>query len=172
MGCNVYIASALTNWRVAREARDRLLAAGRRITFDWTPWAEEIEQGSAAKPDWSPEGLHEKAMHELGGVYSADHLLLILPGKRGTHTEFGACITKYLGNQPWMDRGFKNLPAMRFDRWPITLFDTKAEPDPVPTSFHYLKGIFRAESLEGAIADVLEMTEAPVSQPQLDGHNI
>ena len=80
----VYIASKLENADAVRVMRDRLQAAGFTITYDWTVHGSVRDAGDAR--------MAEVAGLELNGVVTADVVVVLLPGGRGTHTELGAAI--------------------------------------------------------------------------------
>ncbi len=60
----------------------RLKAAGHTITFDWT--RDERRRGRKFR-QW-------KAEQDANGVMNADVLVVLLPGRYGTHTETGVAI--------------------------------------------------------------------------------
>lgn len=80
----VYIATGLDNWKRHNQLRDMLLAHHIGLTYDWTPhgaiWAAERDR------------LREVAELEADGVITADLVVVLLPGGRGTHAEMGIAI--------------------------------------------------------------------------------
>lgn len=76
-----YIASALENADKVRDLKAALEHAGWHHTYDWT--VHGSVQGESA------DRLAEVAMAETIGVLEADVVIALLPGGRGTHTEFG-----------------------------------------------------------------------------------
>lgn len=78
-----YIASKLENAARVRELAEALKARGWRQTYDWTV------HGSVRG---DRERLKETACAEWGGVQDADIIIVLLPGGRGTHTEFGMAL--------------------------------------------------------------------------------
>jgi hypothetical protein len=79
-----YIASALENADNVRELRDLLAARGIELTHDWTVHGSVKDQGI--------ERIREVAENELRGVAAADLVIVLLPGGRGTHIEFGIAL--------------------------------------------------------------------------------
>ena len=80
----IYIASRLENYRQVQAVRDALIQDGHVITYDWTQHNSVAQQGI--------ERLKEVAENERRGVVSADAVVVLLPGGRGTHAELGiAC---------------------------------------------------------------------------------
>lgn len=78
----IYIASKLENHLLVQRVRNALQAEGHTITYDWTLHCSVKGQGETR--------LQEVASAELDGVRSADLVVVILPGGRGTHAELGA----------------------------------------------------------------------------------
>lgn len=80
----VYIATRLERAADHRLVRDALAALGHQLTYDWTihgsVWADGHDK------------IRQVAAAELEGVTSADLVIVLLPGGRGTHTELGAAI--------------------------------------------------------------------------------
>ncbi len=66
--------------------RDGLKQLGHEITYDWT------NHGSVRET--SLERLREVALAELQGISEADFVIVLLPGGKGTHTEFGFSIAQ------------------------------------------------------------------------------
>jgi hypothetical protein len=84
MGLKFYIATGLERGEEAKSLANALAFMGHEITYAW--W----EHGSV-----QTEGelrIAEVAVSELDGVYKADLFIALLPGGRGTHTEFGAAL--------------------------------------------------------------------------------
>ena len=97
----VYIASKLENYRQVQAVRNALRNAGHVITYDWTEHGPAILRGI--------EFLKEVAENERDGVVSADAVVVLLPGGRGTHAELGmACAL--------------NIPVMLIADHPNTYF--------------------------------------------------
>ena len=82
----IYNASKLENAPQVRAVRDALMKAGHSITYDWTQHGSVVGQGT--------ERLKETAKNEAYGVASADMVVVLLPGGRGTHAELGMCIAR------------------------------------------------------------------------------
>ena len=76
---SVYIASTLSNAPRVRELRDKLAELGISLTYDWSLHCRVSD----------PAILKEIAIGELRGIIKASVLLLVAPGKLGTHFEYG-----------------------------------------------------------------------------------
>jgi nucleoside 2-deoxyribosyltransferase len=76
-----YLATRLENIETAKAVIETLQSRGLVCTYDWTTHG----------PVWAggKERLEEVAIKELGGVFDADVVIVILPGGRGTHVEMG-----------------------------------------------------------------------------------
>lgn len=61
--------------------RDDLQKMGYQITYDWTSHGS-VRHTSASR-------LQEVAILEIQGILSADFVLVLLPGGKGTHVELG-----------------------------------------------------------------------------------
>jgi len=137
---SVYVASGLENWKRARRIINALQAAGIQITYDWTTWGEKIfgETGVVDQSQIRAESnLRETAENEIHGVLSADIILALLPGGRGTHFELGlACAL---------------LPPGR------VVIVMGMDTAKVPTSFHYLNGFKRVQNDDEAIQLVMRL---------------
>jgi len=79
-----YIATTLSNAERARQVRDRLQAHGHVTSYDWTIHGGVGHLGR--------EALGIAAIGELTGVLSADVVIVLLPGGRGTHAELGMAL--------------------------------------------------------------------------------
>lgn len=80
----IYIATQLDNWKAHNEVRDTLLAYGHTITYDWTTHGPVFGHGL--------EAVRAVAAKEAEGVASADAVVVLWPGGRGTHVELGMAI--------------------------------------------------------------------------------
>ncbi len=80
----VYIASGLDNAMAVELLRDEFLQQGWEITHDWTTHGSVQAEGD--------ERIREVALLEIQGVVSADVVVVLLPGGRGTHVELGIAI--------------------------------------------------------------------------------
>lgn len=83
-GTKYYIASGLENAAAVRSLKAKLDAAGWIHTYDWTVHGSVQKEGS--------ERIAEVAVAETRGVGSADVVIVLLPGGRGTHVELGMAI--------------------------------------------------------------------------------
>lgn len=79
---NVYVASSFLNKTAAREAMDKVEAAGHRITYDWT-----VHEGST-----DPEVLMREAVLDLFGVHQTDVLILLYPFRHSSAGEATAAL--------------------------------------------------------------------------------
>lgn len=80
-----YLASALENAQEVQHLRLLLEEAGYRCSYDWT------QHGRVQHLGW--DVVQNIALQELGGVQGADFVVVLMPGGRGTHMEFGAALT-------------------------------------------------------------------------------
>lgn len=85
-----YVASGVSNAEKVNQAAAALNAAGHERTYDWTG------HGDVSKAD--PEFKRHVASSELRGVLEAELVVLLLPGRFGTHAELGIAIATY-GNK-------------------------------------------------------------------------
>ncbi len=79
-----YIASKLENAAAVSRLASALKAAGHEHTYDWTPHGSIKAEGR--------ERLNEVGEMELAGVLTADVIIVLLPGGRGTHIEIGIAL--------------------------------------------------------------------------------
>lgn len=80
----VYIATRLENHRDHNRLRDLLAERGIGLTYDWTTHGPVWRDG--------PDRIRAVAQAEALGVTSADLVIVLLPGGRGTHAELGIAI--------------------------------------------------------------------------------
>lgn len=136
----IYIASKLENYRKVQAVRDALVSAGHSITYDWTLHGSVQGQGI--------ERLKEVAENERRGVVSADAVVVLLPGGRGTHAELGmACAL--------------NIPVMLLaDR-----ADAYFRPDEYTCAFYWNRNVQHYacpnEQLPGFVAANIEGVTVP-----------
>ena len=139
----VYIASKIENFRQVQAVRDALLMAGHIITYDWT------RHGSVVG---NLEYLKEVAENEREGVVSADVVIVLLPGGRGTHAELG------------MANALK-IPVML-----IADDDTYFRSDDNTCAFYWNNNVYRhvchrLDSLSGYIVENIESVAAHEPTP-------
>lgn len=79
---NYYIASGLENFRRVGLAAQALSRHTR--TYDWTAHGDIRREG--------PERMRRVSSTELEAVVTAELVLVLLPGGKGTHTELGAAL--------------------------------------------------------------------------------
>ena len=77
-----YIASSLSNRAKVSHLRDMLVSKGWNHCYDWTTNSLPITE----------EELHAIGLAEMNGVQSADFLIALLPGGKGTHIEIGLAL--------------------------------------------------------------------------------
>lgn len=79
-----YIATRLERAADHREVSGRLAACGWVCSYDWTTHGSVQREGEAR--------IAEVARAEEEGVRSADVVIVLLPGGRGTHAELGMAV--------------------------------------------------------------------------------
>ena len=79
-----YVASGVSNAEKVNQAAAALNAAGHQRTYDWTG------HGDVSKAD--PEFKRHVAASESMGVLEAELVVLLLPGRFGTHAELGMAL--------------------------------------------------------------------------------
>jgi hypothetical protein len=79
-----YIATQIDRSKEHNIVRDLLIKEGHIITYDWTV------HGSVRRS--SIERLTGVAHNMMQAVRDADFVVVLLPGGKGTHTEFGAAL--------------------------------------------------------------------------------
>jgi hypothetical protein len=84
---NVYVATALENVEQAKRVASQFKAAGWHLTYDWTLHGSVQDKGEAR--------CAEVSVLECQGVIEADLLAILMPGGRGTHTEFGIALATH-----------------------------------------------------------------------------
>jgi hypothetical protein len=78
----IYVASSLNNAANAVRIMNRLRGLGATITYDWTTHGRAYEESL----------LKSLGRAELNGVINADVVLMVQPGRSGTHVELGIAI--------------------------------------------------------------------------------
>jgi hypothetical protein len=82
---SVYVASKLENWAAVQKFQKKLLDRGLTIPHDWAALAErEFVYGDQVSEDL--------AAVQLATVRSVSCLVLLTPGGRGAHVEFGCAL--------------------------------------------------------------------------------
>jgi len=79
-----YVASGVSNAEKVNRAAAALSAAGHTRTYDWTT------HGDVSKAD--PDFKRHVAASESSGVLEAELVVLLLPGRFGTHAELGMAL--------------------------------------------------------------------------------
>ena len=79
-----YVASGVSNAARVNEAARVLSARGYERTYDWTRHGDVSAE--------SPERKREVAQTEAQAVIDAELVVLLLPGRFGTHAELGVAI--------------------------------------------------------------------------------
>jgi hypothetical protein len=82
----LYIATTFANHPQASELEGRLAAHGHERTLDWGIFDPNAPGGPA------PGAPREIALYELAGIYAADALIMLWPGKNGSHVELGVAL--------------------------------------------------------------------------------
>ena len=80
----VYVASGLENRCRVIKVIERLKAMGHTIAYDWTAHGDVRDKGE--------ERMREVSSNEVNGVSSADAVIILLPGGKGTHIELGVSL--------------------------------------------------------------------------------
>jgi hypothetical protein len=81
---NYYVASGVSNAEKVNLAAAALTAAGHTRTYDWTTHGDVSKETSNRK--------REIAALESRGVTEAELVVLLLPGRFGTHAELGIAL--------------------------------------------------------------------------------
>lgn len=118
----VYVASGLRNYERVQKIQNRLRACGLEVAFDWAYRYEN--------------GLDDDTVcrQEIQAVKSTDALLLVMPGKRGSHVEMGVAI------------GAEK---------PVVVLNEEAGDD---IQFYSIPGVSLVRSEDDAVAEVLRVT--------------
>lgn len=82
MTSKFYVATTLSNADQAKIVIRRLSDFGHQVTYDWTAHGKVSGH----------EAMQDVALKELEGVVSADFIVVLWPGGRGTHIELGAAM--------------------------------------------------------------------------------
>jgi nucleoside 2-deoxyribosyltransferase len=115
----VYVASALFQWERVLAIQEKLAAHKVAVTFDWAlRYRDRVAAGRE-------EDKAEVAFLEVQAVQRASCLLLVAPGKRGAHVEFGVALgmrkpAVVLLEDPSEDISFYHHPG-------VTVLRTEAE---------------------------------------------
>ena len=79
-----YVASGVSNAEKVNQAASALTAGGHQRTYDWTTHGDVSKTPDARK--------QEVAGNEARGVAEAELVVLLLPGRFGTHAELGIAL--------------------------------------------------------------------------------
>jgi hypothetical protein len=114
----VYVASALANYALVLELQAGLAARGVGTAFDWAARRRAELAGGRVL---TANERTELAAEMEAGVRRADALLLVCPGKRGAHVEFGIAVgcgkpAVVCAPDPAEDISFYKLPSVRLVR--------------------------------------------------------
>ncbi|WP_077324717.1 nucleoside 2-deoxyribosyltransferase [Virgibacillus siamensis] len=82
-----YVASSFRNLKAVQYVAKHLKSKGYIHTYDWTKNANGKEEQTFTFEDLGNIGQKEK-----NGVMEADFIVVLLPGGKGTHTEFGIAL--------------------------------------------------------------------------------
>ena len=127
-----YIATKLDNAAQHNLIRDILDHLGHQITYDWTAHGPVYDRG--------PRVCVEVAEKELRGVTTADFVIVLKPGGRGTHVEFGAALGCHI---------------------PIICLTTDREdytPAPATCIFYYHESVRKVKSVKELLEAVKSLT--------------
>lgn len=86
-----YVASGLPNFENARKLGERLKMLGHVQTYDWTVHGAVYDR--FALEEQNVRTMSDCAHREQLGVESADLVIVLLPGGRGTHVEMGMALS-------------------------------------------------------------------------------
>jgi len=122
MSKKVYVASGLDNYKAVLKLQHELRARGYEITFDWASLYQEQVRDRKYGPYMSMSDKASLAFDMSAGVLDANVVILLAPGKRGAHVEFG--IAWGAGNKsmfvlnpdPANDISFYFLPGVKLVR--------------------------------------------------------
>lgn len=124
----IYIAGSLKNKNKVLELRDRLEECGIWLTYDWAGIIKKNEELGIKEGEKDWEDIVKK---EQVGVKSAEALLFVCPGGRGSHVELGMAYVYGI---------------------PIVLIE-----DDNPVAFYMLPGIERFKNEDDAIKRIVEL---------------
>lgn len=79
-----YIASGLENRASVTELKEALINLGFTISYDWA--------AHGAVKHLGPQVVRETSVKEVDGVVTADFIVVLMPGGRGTHVELGVAL--------------------------------------------------------------------------------
>jgi hypothetical protein len=119
----IYVASGLENLGSVKDIMDSLKRSGWTITYDWTQHGSVQGKGN--------DVIAEVASAEAMGVRSADLVLVLLPGGKGTHTELGIAVGC-------------GIPVLIHSVDPLSFDNIQTERR--CCAFHFLPGIMRIPS--------------------------
>ena len=131
MPAELYIASSLYNAPRVRSLRDRFLGEGVGLTFDWTTFLSADGPSDILSPS---DELARVAGLEAEGVARASCILMVFPGRNGTHFEAGIAFGRQI---------------------PIVVLNDLDLPFNV--SFHYRPELLKFNSEDRAVHAVLEI---------------
>jgi nucleoside 2-deoxyribosyltransferase len=81
-----YIATGLDNINAHNDIRDALHQLGHEITYDWT------HHGLVWQDGWNRCKQVAELEAEAEGIRTADVIIVVMPGGRGTHVELGMAL--------------------------------------------------------------------------------
>lgn len=176
MGLRFYLATSLKRAEEASYLANLLKEVGWVQTFDWTQ-AVDLQLSTSQEPA-SDSYRAEVCLQELEGVLSADVVVVLLPGGRGTHTELGAALA---ANKPVI-LVFKSLDDLNTDGHPMAFYRhpnigwlwlapsqleaAQQVRDLNPGS--YCKPVIVTDSYEGVRASLLYAFERTKGEPHVE----
>lgn len=143
---SVYIASSIHNWEQVQRLQKEFINRGYEISFDWT-----VKRFTS--DEFNEEEVRQHGQDELEGLLACDHLLVVLPGGRGTHFEMGAIVARELYQHHVVVQFEVDNKPLYPSRYPITILYGNDDAGR-PTTFHHLTGITRVETEQEAIEHV------------------
>lgn len=144
---SVYIASSLKNYERVVQVNKRLHDEfGVITTYDWTPHAVGVLEGN---PEKDPQKLREIAYREFQGIINAGVMLIVMPGRLGTHFEYGLAF----GIQ---------VPIVYLDDRDMPSAEKRFEP------IHFLQSVYYYDKEDEALQKVNELAERAETHPIAD----
>lgn len=94
VGLRFYIASTLANAVEVRALAHKLIEEGHIWTYDWTGHGAVFKDTNTREEN--VEIMRETGRKEIEGVTSADVVIVLLPGGKGTHVELGVALGRFI----------------------------------------------------------------------------
>jgi nucleoside 2-deoxyribosyltransferase len=133
----IYIASSLLNHKRVSRIRDTFKDKYHiTLTYDWTPHAEDVLAGKGATDE---KVLRQIAYNEFNAVIHAQAVLVIMPGRTGTHFEYGMAYAL---------------------QKPIVYLDDREDVEPSKRRFepiHYLGNVYYTGNEGTAVSQIIDI---------------